>query len=288
MKAERRHELQTNSLILWLRWRAPELWAKYGTKILLGIVMVALAIVLARYFINKPKEEYRRATAALDQARQEIDLFKQRIREERDFTATTKALVDQALGTSSDPRIQARGFLLMGDYFWELHNDRQLSPAATQPGAASAPVEGSPAELLGKAEAHYRKALAVQADGPFVGPAMIALAMIAETRAYEADRQAGFKGQPSPLWATAREQYQAVINHPKVPQVQKDEAKWHLERLEERQKPIYLVRPEDVPATRPATTASAPAAAGPPATAPAAATPAASVPATVPATQGGR
>src|SRR5207253_7843671 len=40
MKAERRHELQTNTLALWLRWKGPEVWAKYGTHILLGVIII--------------------------------------------------------------------------------------------------------------------------------------------------------------------------------------------------------------------------------------------------------
>jgi len=57
MKAERRHELQTNTLALWLRWRAPEIWAKFGTHILLGVIIVLLAVVLVRHLMNKPVEE---------------------------------------------------------------------------------------------------------------------------------------------------------------------------------------------------------------------------------------
>ena len=57
MKAERRHELQTNSLAQWLWWKAPEVWAKHGSKILLGVVLVALGVVLVIRMKNKPIEE---------------------------------------------------------------------------------------------------------------------------------------------------------------------------------------------------------------------------------------
>ena len=65
MKAERRHELQTNTLALWLRWKAPDLWAKYGTHILLGVIIILLGIVVIRHLINKPTEEANRAAELL-------------------------------------------------------------------------------------------------------------------------------------------------------------------------------------------------------------------------------
>ena len=73
MKAERRHELQTNTLALWLRWKAPELWAKYGTHILLGIIIVMLGIVLIRHLMNKPVEEANRAAVAVLSKPLELD-----------------------------------------------------------------------------------------------------------------------------------------------------------------------------------------------------------------------
>jgi len=52
MKAERRHQLQENSLIRNVR-NFPEFWRAYGSKILLGIILILLAILLIRMWINK-------------------------------------------------------------------------------------------------------------------------------------------------------------------------------------------------------------------------------------------
>jgi hypothetical protein len=61
MKAERRHELQENSLIRGVR-NFPEFWRAYGSKILLGIILILLAILLIRMWINK-RADARRAMA---------------------------------------------------------------------------------------------------------------------------------------------------------------------------------------------------------------------------------
>src|SRR5437763_4708970 len=177
MKAERRHELQTNTLALWLRWRAPEVWAKYGTHILLGIILVMLAIVLGRHLLNKPTEEANRAAESLAQARdqiREISDGNRSIGEAR----STLTLIQQAMEQSKRPHVQSEAELALGDYYWALFN----SP--TPPAAETRPVEvpeDSPEELLNKAEQNYLAAMKDGTGRPYVATrGRFGLAAVAE------------------------------------------------------------------------------------------------------------
>lgn len=238
MKAERRHELQTNTLALWLRWRAPEVWAKYGTHILLGIIIVLLAFVLGRHLINKPTEEANRAAELLAQARDQIREISEGNKSIGDARSTL-TLIQTAMEQSKRPEVQSEAEIAMGDYYWALFN----SP--TPPGAETRPVEvpeESPEQLLDKAEKNYLAAMKDGTGRPYVATrARFGLAAVAEARGFDAMRKAGFKGGDSgPYWDKAREQYLAIENDDTAPQTLKDEAKWHLEQLKEVSRPIWV------------------------------------------------
>ena len=72
MKAERRHELQTNSLALWLQIRLPEYWQKYGNHILLGLIIVIGAFWFVRWRIEAPKKAAAQAGQVLSAVDQNI------------------------------------------------------------------------------------------------------------------------------------------------------------------------------------------------------------------------
>src|SRR5881394_1255006 len=133
MKAERRHELQTNTLALWLRWRAPELWAKYGTHILLGVILVMLGVVLIRHLMNKPVEEATRASDYLTTAREQIRELSDGNRSPGE-ARTILTQIQQAMEQSKRPEIQSEAQLALGDYYWALFN-APLPPAAYPPAA---------------------------------------------------------------------------------------------------------------------------------------------------------
>jgi type II secretory pathway pseudopilin PulG len=249
MKAERRHELQTNTLALWLRWKAPEVWQKYGTHILLGIIVILLAIVLIRHLMNKPIEQANRAADAIAAARQDI----QRMLGTGQMPTDPQSLVtniETVLEGTNKPEIQAEGHLTLGDYYWALFSIPKPPGADTQPTFTT--VE-SPQELLGKAEQNYTAAMNDKANSPYVTTrARFGLAAVAEARAYENDRQVDFKTRDEKNWSAAKEQYQAIVDDQDTPQSLKDEAKWHLEQLKEVTRPIWLAPPP--PSTGPATT----------------------------------
>lgn len=255
MKAQRRHELQTNTLALWLRWKAPELWAKYGTHILLGIIIVLLAIVLIRHLINKPVEEANRAAEALASAREQIV----EVADGRRPVGEARSIltqIQQAMEQSKRPEIQSEAQIALGDYYWALFSAPSM-PADTRP--VEVP-EDPPEELLNKAEQHYQTATKDTGNRPYVGVrARFGLAAVAEARGYQAMRNAGFKGADAgAFWDKAREQYLAIINDQSAPQALKDEAKWHVEQLKELSKPIWVATPP--PSTSTAPTATGPAA----------------------------
>jgi len=241
MKAERRHELQTNTLALWLRWRAPEVWAKYGTHILLGIIVVLLVFVLGRHLINKPKEEANRAAEALAQARDQIREISQGDRSIGDARSTL-TLIQTAMEQSKRPEVLSEAELALGDYYWALFS----SPPP--PGADTRPVEvpeDSPEELLNKAEQNYTAAMKDGTGRPYVATrARFGLAAVAEARGYDAMRKANFKGADAgQYWDKAREHYLAIENDAAAPQTLKDEAKWHVEQLKELSRPIWVAPP---------------------------------------------
>src|SRR5258706_5301666 len=231
MKAERRHELQTNTLALWLRWKAPELWAKFGTHILLGIIIVMLGIVLIRHLMNKPVEEAHRAADYLISAREGIN----------DLNAGNKSpgeargiltQIQQAMEQSKRPEVQSEAQLALGDYYWALFNAPMPLGADTRP--VEVPTD-SPAEMLDKAQAAYEASMKEGGSRPYVNTrARFGLAAVAEGRAVDAMRKAGVKTvDVGAFWDKAKEQYQAILSDPTTPQELKDEALWRLEPVDE-------------------------------------------------------
>ena len=274
MKSERRHELEQNSLALWLRWRAPELLEKYGTKLLLGVVIVALAIVLIRYRINAPKQAAANAADYLSLAREFVTGLENLQRTPGDAAQATR-LIQQAIDESDEPVIQSRAYLTLGDYYWALASYPSLPEAATRP--AFRP-ELPRDQLLTKAHEAFTKAMAVPDEHNYLkARALLSLGVVAEARAR--DSEGNTMPQAAEQWKVAREQYEKVLALANAPQALKDEAQWHIDELASIEQPVFLVA-----ATQPATTQSTTA---PGTTLPSTqiVIPPISTPATVPATQ---
>jgi len=68
MKAERRHELQENSLIRNVR-NFPQFWKDYGSKISLVIILFLLTLVLVRYWLTSRETKQREIGTQLTSAR---------------------------------------------------------------------------------------------------------------------------------------------------------------------------------------------------------------------------
>lgn len=259
MKAERRHELHTNSLALWLQLRGPELLQQYGTKILLALIFLALAVVLIRHRINAPKIAAQTAQDNLALARSIVEELQRGGRAPGEAGQAAR-LIQDAIERTENPQVQAQGYLALGDYYWTLANWPDLPQAATQ---RSLRPDLPKNELLAKAEEAYSKAVGLQQDQAYLqAVARMGLAVVAEARAFDIDNPARTTPEQEKYWKLARENYEAIIKAEGVPGVLKDEAQWHLDQLAKIQQPIYLVaatRPSIfAPTTAPFTMPTAP------------------------------
>jgi hypothetical protein len=252
MKAERRHELQTNSLALWLRWRLPQIWQEHGTRILLGLIGVALVIIIAQRMLSAPQKAFTSAQEILSQADQTL----MRIRNtdaphEPETLKVIKAdelpkLITQALNASDKPFIQARAYNLLGDYYYELAVNRiSATDATTRPAGTELSDD-----LLKKAKDQYEKALTITIDqSDLPAHAHIGLGTIAYTRAFQsASRAEPIKWASNPLWQAALDQFDAVAADPNAPTVLKDNAiqQKGLVTLMQ-QNPVQMPKPGEIP-----------------------------------------
>ena len=71
MKADRRHELQTNTLARQLHG-LPEVLRQHGNKLLMGVVLIALIVLVFRYRDIRARQEQQTLTEALNAAREDI------------------------------------------------------------------------------------------------------------------------------------------------------------------------------------------------------------------------
>jgi hypothetical protein len=267
MKAERRHELQTNSLALWLRWRLPELWKQHGTKVLIGLIALVALFWFIRWRINAPKKAYAQAQTLLQKAEDSVlNLrFSPRASESKEFIQSVKAgalpaTVRSAMDLSDKPYIVALGNAILGDYYWELALHRISPDGTTRP--ADAEMNDS---VLKDAEAAYQKALAAKTDQPdLAARAHIGLGVIYETIAFH--DQINKKAGPSSEWvarpdfASAREQFKAVVDDSQAPAVLKAHAEAHLKVLDQLQKPLLVagIKAPEPPAPAPVSPGATP------------------------------
>jgi hypothetical protein len=274
MKAERRHELQQNSLALWIRWRAPVLWEQYGTRILLGIIVISLGVVLIRWRLNAPIEAANRAAETLAEVNETIRSLAQADgRQLPGNTHNVPSDLRKAAEITDDPKLVTEAHLLEAEYYWALLNFPDPG-ASTQPAFRS---ELSHDELLNKAEAACQAALKIEKSQPLqAARAHLTLAAIAKTRAAELDRANKYRtpSDKNPYWASAKEHYEAVAKNEAVLDILRDEATQSIRLLTILQEPVWLEPPQ--PDTRPAATQLGPAL---PSTKPAIITPPASKPA---------
>lgn len=294
MKAERRHELQTNSLALWMRWRLPQLWEQHGTKILLALIAVALLVILGRHFLTAPGRALARAQQSLSQADMDVrNISMAQVDQDPQIISLVRSgeiprRAKDAMDDSNKPYIQAMANDILGDYYWELARRRIDSSGTTRPVRTAAISE----DMLKRAAEYYQKALDAKSEQTdLVARAHIGLAVIAETRAYQSSLDASFQfaeklqgatTQPAPIdwsknpqWDVARQQYEAVAKDSSMPKIMQVFAQQQLERLAHIQQNPVLATPPSAnvatetvtpaqplgPTTQPAVPTSQPAAA---------------------------
>ncbi len=249
MKAERRHELQTNTLALWLRWRAPQIWEKHGTKILLGLIVVVLAIYLIRWRMNAPKIALSNAQQRLLTARKQVEEMP-RI-EDPMQARQVPDLVQAALDESDDAIVQADGHAILGEYYWNLATLPDLDK-----GLAGGPARNSEAHYA-DSQKHFREVLKISgAPAYLVALSQLGLGDIEANLAWAKQRETGAASRPTnPHWDAAKEHYSAAADVAGVPPTLKAVAQSKLRQLPTLQKPIYFEKPKPTtqPSTQPAT-----------------------------------
>src|SRR5438477_73774 len=143
MKAERRHELQQNSLARFID-NLPVMARLYADRILLVVVLILLVIVLIRWRMNTAVERQVTITNDLATARSSVQqlqsmrmigppeqLAAQRSKTIDEVNAAIDSISTNA--STSDTALQARALLTRGDLYWTLSNLPPIPGAATQP-----------------------------------------------------------------------------------------------------------------------------------------------------------
>jgi hypothetical protein len=144
MKAERRHQLQENSLVHALE-AAPFFFRKYGTQILLALLVVVLIFVLLRNRAQNAQLTQEETRKSLTNARFAIEQVSRNVpmggvadpKESLDRVARARESIEQSLKFvfehAEDPAVLAEARLARGDLNWELANYPKLAEASTRP-----------------------------------------------------------------------------------------------------------------------------------------------------------
>jgi hypothetical protein len=244
MKSERRHELQTNSLSAWMYYRAPEIWNKYGNHILLGVIVLIGLIWVIRLRLEAPKK------AKLDAAVNLHELQRQIQYAYLDLDAASISDIPQKLSQtleiSTDPDIQALGYVLLGDYHWL--NVIVNEPDPAEQSKAMDPDFEQSLKNADKAYAAVLEQKTTQRD--LIAKAHVGRAMVAEELG-----GAQFRNSPeaeNPYWEQARKNYQAVIDDKEIPETLRANAEVRIKQLKELGNPLWVVRKKEAPTSMPA------------------------------------
>jgi hypothetical protein len=233
MKAERRHELKTNTLAEAVM-RMPDT-GKRNTITMISIILAGLLIgLLIRYRLSASQERLVLASDNLAVAREDIDLIKRMTLQAVDpsqpqewyrdaLTRLDSVLTDVG---SSNPAVAAEALVARGDAAWYM---KDFDASTTQP-----TVGQSTSELLGVAESAYKQVLSAYPSAHFsTTAAHIGLGTIAEDRHD---------------WTEARKQYQAIIDDADAGDVMQSQAKQMLRSVDDLEHPPVIAA-----ATQPAT-----------------------------------
>jgi hypothetical protein len=240
MKAERRHELKSNTLAHGLE-NLPEFGRRYGTKILLAVVAVLTIIVFVRYQARTSREAKEQAAETFAGAISAIgsldnisDMSDARAAADQRKRVQDEAgrAIQQVIDQSKDPALRADALLARGDLNWKLAAMPELAGAATQP---SLKMAESDEDLLEKARAAYEAAAKAEGASPLtVTNARLSLAAIAEQRG---------------KWDEAKLHYEQVQSDPRTATAFQNEAKVRLEDLGDLAKPVFIGGPATKPVT---------------------------------------
>jgi hypothetical protein len=142
MKAERRHDLKTNTLATTLV-ELPTFWKQYGTKILVAAVAIVAVALLIQHRIQSRAEAHQLALDDLAKAQDAIMVLRSPItmmRPPLQAITTVKTNADQAsdaiadvLNLATNPQIRAEALVASGDLNLLLAHLPAIPGATTQP-----------------------------------------------------------------------------------------------------------------------------------------------------------
>lgn len=189
MKADRRHELQENTLAHVLS-NFPLYLSIYAGRIITVVLIVALVVLVVRYRAAAKQQQFETTRINLAQAREATFQLGQLVGGFRDPTQTAQlrsqllldanAAIDAVIANADNDVIKAEAYVARGDLYWTAANLPDLSGAATQPALALPEPRN---DLLGKAEGAYQQVLSQFPNQPLAkGTALIGLAAVAENR----------------------------------------------------------------------------------------------------------
>jgi hypothetical protein len=239
MKAERRHELQTNTLDRTIR-NLPEYWREHGSKIALALIAVLLVIVLVRMYFNNRAEKAARVAENLSVARSAIAGLRDSVfwssermspldikRRTDEIRQDVDKSLNEVLNEAPDAAQQAEVSILRGDLYYALYMLGEAPEAATQPALRS---EKKPEQMMQEAERRYKEVLDQAGSLPstLTARARFGLAAIAEN-------QHNFDA--------AKAHYEAIQKDTTLASALRDQAQGRIGALKEVQKERVIGRP---------------------------------------------
>ncbi len=232
MKAERRHELQQNTLDQALK-RAPEAARKYGGMVLLVVLAAVVGYVLIRYRISSAREAEQVATENLATARTNINQLarlhlypippQQMTEFRKQWSDDTRTAIDSITGSVNDPKLLAEALLARGDLNWALAQMDEPAGAATQPALR---LEVDQKTLLSEAESAYTDVVTQYGNQKqTVVAAHFGLAAISENR-----------GE----WDKAKQTYEQIANDEAVAEAFRQQARFRLAQAGDWSRPVLI------------------------------------------------
>lgn len=243
MKAERRHELQTNALSR-LMAAAPDFFSKHGNKLLLGLVVIVGLVVAWQWRQRANAAEQAKLRGELEIARRDVQQLQGGGLVPGDAKGQIEDVIRAALPRLKDPADQAQAYLILGDYYLALAQYPVSAEAATRP---SAHPDRPAGELLGEAEKAYETVLKLFNDPIGVLHARSGLAAVAQDRAFFVREQ---KDKAKEFYEEARKQYKAILDNQDIADFYKIDAGQCLKQVD-----LLIDNPVEIgpPATKPVT-----------------------------------
>lgn len=247
MKAQRRHELQTNTLARNIGG-APEWLRQNATTMILVVAAAVLGYSIFRFRANARVQRQLTAVQSLATLRGKVHSIgevyaqmsmsdMQRAELRAGMTEEAQTAFDAVTSNTDDSEaaLRAMAYLEHGNLNWTLANLPALPASATQPALA---VREPAQDLLDAAASDYQHVVDHYPDQTMAkASALFGLAAVAEN-------QRDFDG--------ATKHYQQIVDDASLPQMLRDSAKQRMHELDSLRRPQFFgVYPRPTPSTRP-------------------------------------